>query len=542
MNLFKRILAAALLCCSLFTYTACREDDGSGGTFKYDISYNPGSLDPQTANDANSDLLISCMYKGLLTAEPDGSLSEGVAEDYIVSEDGLVYTFKLREDIYWIDSGGEFEAQCTAHDFVFGFQRLFDPNTRAARASEYYCIKNSEQVNRGLIPDVTQIGVKALGDFELQITLTYPNPQFPTLLTKTPAMPCNEEYFLHVKGKYGLSADTTPSNGAFYIRTWDYDPYTITDNNHIILRRNYKTDETDKVFPYGLNFFIVDQSRFVDDFNSEVTSCIAVTDEQTALITGDDITVESFSSIAVGLTFNTDYELFANADLRRALASLVDREELSSALSDYQTADGVVPEEVTLLDRSYRDYAGESAVIEYNTKKAAYFYSLAEGGINKEQLVGARIILPDDTMKDAVSGIMQQWQKELGFYCKVEVLSEEDYLKRLQSGDYEIAVRELTGGYNSPEAYLKPFTADSSENYSGYFNVEFEKLIKLAGREVELSDSADRYVEAEKLLISDAAFIPLCYKNEYFYIGEDMSDIYYNPFTKTIDFSVAKAY
>ncbi len=541
MNLLKRIMAAALVCCSLLTYTACREDDGSGGTFKYDISYNPGSLDPQTANDANSDLLIACMYKGLLAAEPDGSLSEGVAEDYVVSEDGLVYTFKLREDIYWVDSG-EFEAQCTADDFVFGFQRLFDPNTRAARASEYYCIKNSEQVNRGIIPDVAQIGVKALGDFELEITLAYPNPQFPVLLTKTPAMPCNEEYFLLVKGKYGLSADTTPSNGAFYIRTWDYDPYTPTDNNHIILRRNYKTDETDKVYPYGLNFFIVDESRFVDDFNSEVTSCIAVTDEQTKLITEDEVTVESFSSIAVGLTFNTDYELFGYTDFRRALASLVDREELSVLLADYKAAEGVVPEEVTLLDQSYREYAEESAAIGYNAKKAAHFYSLVEDEINKEQLVGARIILPDDTMRDAVSDMMQEWQKELGFYCRIEVLSEEEYLKRLQSGDYEIAVRELTGGYNSPEAYLKPFTSASSENYSGYLNPEFEKLIKLAGRAVELSDSADYYVEAEKLLLSDAAFIPLCYKNEYFYIGEDMSDIFYNPFTKTIDFSEAKSF
>lgn len=542
MNFFKRIIAAALLCCSLLTYTACREDDGSGGTFKYDISYNPGSLDPQTANDANSDLLIACMYKGLLTAEPDGSLSEGVAEDYVVSEDGLVYTFKLREDIYWIDNSGEFEAQCTANDFVYGFQRLFDPKTRAARASEYYCVKNSEQVNRGFIPDVSQIGVKALGDFELEITLAYPNPQFPVLLTKTPAMPCNEEYFLLVKGKYGLSADTTPSNGAFYIRTWDYDPYTPTDNNHIILRRNYKTDETNKVYPYGLNFFIIDEARFVGDFNSEVTSCIAVTDEQTELITGDDVTVESFSSIAVGLTFNTDYELFSHSEFRRALASLVDRDELSAILSAYKTAQGVVPEEVTLLDQSYREYAGDSSGVEYDAKAAAELYAAVEDKINKEQLVGARMILPDDTMREAVADMMQEWQKELGFYCRIEVLSEEEYLKRLQSGDYEIAVRELTGGYNSPEAYLKPFTSGSSENYSGYINPDFERLIKLAGRAVDLSESAEHYVAAEELLLSDAAFIPLCYKNEYFYIGEDMSDIYYNPFTKTIDFSEAKAF
>ena len=525
-------------CMCITTFSGCSEDDGSGGIFKYDISYNPGSLDPQTAADANSDLLISNIYMGLLTANPDGSLGEGVAEDYIVSDDGLVYTFRLRQDVFWIDSG-EFEAQCTANDFVFAFQRLFDPDTRAARASEYYCIKNAEQVNRGYIPIVSEIGVRALGDFELEITLSYPNPQFPTLLTKSPAMPCNEEYFIRAQGKYGLDAENTPSNGDFYIRTWDYDPYTITDNNHIILRRNYKTSERDQVFPQGLNFFIVDEKGFLSDFLSGTTSCIAVTDEQAESITGE-YTVSSYSNISVGLTFNTDYELFTNTGFRQALACLVSHEDMSQALSHYELSDGVVPQEVTLLDKSYREYAGESAKYTYNEADAKKFYTLAEPSIDKEQLVGARIIMSDDTTQEAVSYIMQEWQRVFGFYCVVQQLSQEEYDKRLQEGDYEIAVVELTGGYNSPEAYLKPFTRNSSENVTGYHSTDFERLMTRAGRAVELSESADLYVQAERLLLSEAIFIPLCYKNEYFFIEEDARDIYYNPFTKSVDFSKAK--
>lgn len=539
MNLIKRIIAAALVCCSLFTYTACREDDGSGAIFKYDISMNPGSLDPQTANDSVSDLIISNMYMGLLKVQPDGSLAEGVAEDYVVSDDGLVYSFKLRQDIVWIDSG-EFESNCTAHDFVYAFRRLFDPATRAARASEYFCIKNAERVYNGHIPDVTAVGVKATGDYELEITLEYPNPQFPVLLTKSPAMPCNEEYFIYAQGKYGLSADTTPSNGAFYINTWDYDPYSKTDNNFIILRRNYKTSELSKVYPSGLNFFIVNEGRFLSDFTSEVTSCIAVTDEQAELIDAEELTVESFSSIAVGLSFNTDYELFANADFRRALAGAVDRSVLTEELSHYSVAEGIVPYQVTMLDKSYREYADEKATPIFNAAAAEHFFSRAEDSLNKQLFMGARIILPDDTMYAAVSAVLQRWQEKFGFYCKMEVLPAEEYHSRLQSGDYEIAVVELTGGYNSPEAYLKPFTRNSSENSSGYYNQEFERLMKQAGRAVELSDSADLYVKAERLLLSDGGFVPLCYKNEYFFLGEDISDVYYNPFTKSVDFSVGK--
>ena len=516
----------------------CSEDDGSGGIFKYDISANPGSLDPQTAADANSDLLISSIYMGLLTANPDGSLGEGVAEDYIVSDDGLVYTFRLRQDVYWIDSG-DFEAQCTAADFVFAFQRLFDPATRAARASEYYCIKNAELVNRGYIPVVSEVGVRATGDFELEITLQYPNPQFPTLLTQTPAMPCNEEYFEYAQGKYGLSAETTPSNGAFYVRTWDYDPFTITDNNHIILRRNPKSSERDRVFPQGLNFFIVDESGFYNDFLGGVTSCIAVTDEQAKGVTGE-YTVQSYSNISVGLVFNTNYSLFANADFRRALASLVNEEDISASLNHYTLSDGVVPQQVTLLDKCYRELAGDSAKHPYDESAAEAYYELAEPQLDKQLLIGARIIMSDDTTADAISYIMQEWQRKFGFYCVVQQLSQEEYDKRLRDGDYEIAVMELTGGYNSPEAYLKPFTKNSSENFTGYSNVEFEQLMSQAGRAVELADSAELYIKAEQLILSEAIFVPLCYKNEYFFVGKDACDIYYNPFTKTVDFSKAK--
>ena len=538
MKLLKRLSAAALVCICMLAQTACSEDDGSGGVFKYDIPANPQSLDPQFTSDTTSDLLISNIFMGLLVANPDGSISTGVAEDYVVSDDGLVYTFKLRQDIYWIDCN-EYEALCTAHDFVYGFQRLFDPETRASRASDYYCIKNSELVHRGHIPIVSEIGVKALGDFELEITLDYPNPQFPTLLTKSPAMPCNEDYFAKAQGKYGLEPEATPSNGAFYLKTWEFDPYTITDNNFIVLRRNYKTTELTQIFPSGLNFFIVDPTGFVDNFTKGTTDCIAVTDEEAALISGD-YTVTDYSSISVGLIFNNTDPVLANTDFRRALASLVNREDIALPLAQYDVSAGVVPNEVTLLNKPYREYAQEDKLIKYDPTKAKSYYNAAESSLDKDLFIGARIILPDDTMNDAVAYIMQEWQKELGYYCKVEILPVDEYNKRLQSGDYEIAVVELTGGYNSPEAYLSSFSNDSSTNYSAYFSMEFERFMSKASRAVDLQESADYYVKAEQLILSEAAFVPLCFKNEYFFIDDEVRDIYYNPFTKSVDFSKAK--
>ena len=538
---FRRIITAAL-CCFILSMTGCFEKDGSDGVIKYDIAYNPGSLDPQTASDDSSTLLIASLYTGLLRLEPDGSLSAGVAEDYTVSDDGLTYRFKLSSSNYWTDANG-FDSVCTAQDFVFGFQRLFDPATRAPRASEYFCIKNSRAINSGAVSDLSRLGVTASGDYELTIELEYPDPNFPMLLTEAPSMPCSEEYFISSQGRYGLSRDTTPSNGAFYLRTWNYDPYTITDNNLLILRRHAKNSEANKVYPSGLNFFIEGDEDFVDDFVSGTISCIAVTEDQRELITGVKYTVQEYDAITVGMLFNKDFELFRTAGFRRALASLINREKLAQTVTDHAVAYAIVPGEVTLLDKSYREYAGEKLTAEYSTDKAQQYYQQALPGLDRDLFSGARIITRDDSAASAmISVIMQEWQREFGFYCVVETLSESDFNARLSSGDFEIAMQDLNGSTNSPAAYLQSFTKGGSENYSGYSSADVTRLVNSAQRAADLSASADLYKQAEQTIIDDAIFIPLYYKNEYFYINKDFADISYNPFNKTVDFTQAKAY
>jgi oligopeptide transport system substrate-binding protein len=477
---------------------------------------------------------------GLLTANADGSLSAGVASDYIVSDDGLVYTFKLRQDIYWTD-GDEFERQCTAADFVYGFGRLFLPETNAPRASEYFCIKNSQAIYNGALKDLSYLGVKANGDFELVITLDYPNPRLPSLLAETPAMPCNEEFFLSSQGKYGLSAECTPSNGAFYVKTWSYDPYTITDNNNLILRKNSLNDAAVQIFPSGLNFFIEENGDFVADFNDGTTSCIAVTDEDTSAIKGD-YTREEFNDITVGMIFNESFKLFSSENFRNALASLVNRETIGSALKDFTTAEAIVPYEVSMLDKTYRELAESVSAPDYSVDKAQFLYNKALPQLDKDLFVGTRIIVPDESAAEAVSYIMQEWQREFGFYCIVETPSEAEYNRRLASGDFEIAVVELTGSYNSPAAYLERFMRKDSDNYGGFSDAEFDSLMNSADTAADLEESAELYAQAEQRLLDKAAFVPLYYKNEYFYMADDCADIVYNPFTKTVDFSSAKQF
>ena len=202
-----------------------------------------------------------------------------------------------------------------------------------------------------------------------------------------------------------------------------------------------------------------------------------------------------------------------------------------------------MPGEVTLLDKPYREFAGDKLTPDYSVEKSQEYYQSALPRLDTSLFSGARIIMREnETASAMLSVIMQEWQREFGFYCVVEELSEADFSARLSSGDYEIAVQELSGSVNSPGAYLQAFTTDGAGNYSGYHSADSDGLIKAAQRAADLADSAKLYAKAEQSIINGAAFIPLYYKNEYFCINKDFADIYYDPFNKTVDFTNAKAF
>lgn len=533
----KRIISAFLTAAAVVSFSGCNNDTGLDRVIKYDISDNPQTLDPQQANELNSDLLIGNIYMGLTTRGAGGAINYGCAADHIVSDDGLKYTFKLRQDVYWINNG-EFKKQCTAKDFVYGFTRLFLPETESERASEYFCIKNSEAVNSGKLTDTSQLGVRAKGDFELEFTLEYPDSRFLELLAEVPAMPCCEEFFLAAQGKYGLSAECTPSNGNFYLRSWTYDPHSGPDINNLILRRNAETAKVREICPSGLNFFIEDEDSFISDFLTSEINCIAVSNNDRPSIKGN-YDCEEFSCITCGLVFNRSFDLFKNDDFRKALVMMADRDAIIQAVPGFEAADGVVPKQVSVMSENYRESVGSCELPAYDPDKGSEIFRNARAGLDSELFSSAKVIVPDTVAETAVSYILQEWQRVFGFYCAVKVLDEDDYLDCLQSGDYDAAILELRGGSNTPEAYLSQFSGNGSIDI-GFSDTEFNALLTSASEAADSNESTEIYASAEQYLIDNTFFLPLYYKNEYFFTPKKVKDIVYDPFTKMIDFSLAK--
>ena len=143
----------------------------------------PKTLDPHGVSGTWENYIVGDAFMGLLTDAADAKPIPGAAESWTISDDGLTYTFKLR-DHKWSDG-----TPVTAEDFVYSWRRLLDPATAAEYASIMYPVKNAEKINSGEIKDLTQLGVRAIDDKTLEVTLENPTGYFLELLTHYTVVP-----------------------------------------------------------------------------------------------------------------------------------------------------------------------------------------------------------------------------------------------------------------------------------------------------------------------------------------------------------------
>ncbi len=241
--------------------------------------------------------------------------------------------------------------------------------------------------------------------------------------------------------------------------------------------------------------------------------------------------------------FNLKEEPFSNEAFRLALMYATDRELFAQSLDGYDTASAIIPPEVKILNQNYRETADGEIAPAYSLSKAQSLMKTALQELDRDYLNSLTLIVPDDVeIKENISYILQQWQKDLGFFCKVEALSDAQLESRIKSGNYSFAITKLGGDYNSPKAFLSRFLTGNSKNYTGFKSAEFKELLDGAEQAESLSKSAELYRKAEAEVLSKAVFIPLFYRSEYFFYNMDCADISYNPFSGIVIYKDAKEF
>ena len=184
----------------------------------------PGSLDPQQISSTYENRVVGDMFLGLTTEAADGSMVPGAAESWTIDDDGRVYTFKLR-DHKWSDG-----QTVTADDFVFAFRRVLEPSFAGIYASLLYPVQNAEKLNTGVLQGMEKLGVRALDEGTLQITLESPTPYFLELLTNFVAFPV-PKHTVEQLGNDWAKPGAIVGNGAYVVTEW-------IPNTQVVLVKN----------------------------------------------------------------------------------------------------------------------------------------------------------------------------------------------------------------------------------------------------------------------------------------------------------------
>lgn len=544
----KRTIAAVCAVLCLCGAASCGHDskkgDGAGHMYGAALLGNPQSLDPQFASDPSSATVIKNMYSGLLMKNGSGSIVCCNAADYIVSGDGCVYTFKLREDNYWFFDENENDKidedeyfPVTAQDYAYALRRVLDPDMHSPYAKDFMCIKNS-----GYIAErsgtVNALGIEATDDFTLVITLEAPCAEFLGLMTTPAAFPCNEDFFISTKGRYGLDDRSVMSNGAFFVRQWFYDPY---GSNNILYMRKNNINENDsyKVLPSFLSFSIQDTEADVkQSFKAEEAECFTTMKVSGYNPKKYDITGQK--AVTLGLIFNPQDKMYSNPDLRKAVALAADRNALRDAsASDISPAYGIIPPAVELLGRSYRDLVSDKQFDVCDTQQAAELLAKAKADLKVSSVESVKIIVDSSTVDSRyIHMLSQSWQDSLGIYIGIEDLTSAEFEKRLSEGNYSIALYPLKADLNSGLAVFNEFeTVDCLKNAADGLECA-ANIISCPSA----SELVNCYTAQERVLLEQYSFIPLFYKSSYLVADKDNEDIIYDAFTGSVDYRLAKNY
>ncbi len=464
-------------------------------------SADPESLDPHKTSTVYEAHILRDLFLGLVMQDKDANLIPGAAESWTVSDDGLVYTFKLRQGATWSDGSA-----VTAEDFVYSFRRLEDPATGAEYASMLYPIVGAEEVNTGK-GKVEDMGVKAVDASTLEVKLKAPTPYFLEMLTHQAAYPVNKAA-IEKLGADWIKPGNLVSNGAFTLAEF-------VPNDHIKLVKNPKFYDAANVKIDVVNFIPTeDRSTAIKRFEAgELDSNDDIPTEQMA-----DLKAKFGDQLRVGAQLGTYYyamkwdkEPWSNLELRKAVAMAIDRDFIAekvwqnSMLPSYTMVppgiEGYTPIEADYATMSQIDREDEAKKI---LEKLGY-------GPDKPLKMEIRYNTSENHKNTAVA--IQEQLKPLGIEVSlVNTDTKTHYGFLEQKGDFDTARVGWIADYKDPETFLGVARKASGNNYSVYDNPKFEEAMdKAAASGGKPEERMKDLQEAERIVLSDTGFIPILY-------------------------------
>jgi oligopeptide transport system substrate-binding protein len=495
------------------------------------------SMDPSLATDESSFVYLAATTEGLYRLDEDTQPSDGIATEHEVSEDGLTWTFTLREDAVW--SNGD---PVTAHDFVYSWQRAVNPDT----GSEYGpymmngVIKNATAVSSGEKP-VEELGVKADGDFKLVVELENPTPYFETLTTFGTFLPLNQKFVEEQGDQFALSSDSLLSNGPYKIENWD----STSNSWDLVKNEDYWDAET--VQMDKLNFQVVkDPQTALALYEEGTVQRIDLSSDLVDQFVTDDEYQISADTFVYFLKFNqTTTEALANKNIRAAISRAFDKDALVGEILNNGSiaANGLVPKDFTPMPETGKDFREVSGdLVTYDIEAAKEFWAKGLEELGTDSVELEFLADDDETTKTLVQYVANQLSTNLeGLKVNIKQVPKEQRLDLDTNMDYELQLTRWGPDFLDPFTYMNLFITDGGNNMTGYSSETYDKLVSETAS-TYATDNVARYnnfLEAEKLLFEDAVIAPVYQASRAQLVSPTVEGVFVNPFGATYEYKWA---
>ena len=467
----------------------------------------PETLDPHRAEGVTAANVLRDLFEGLVTEAPDGTLIPGAAESWTLSDDGLVYTFKLQGSGRWSNSD-----PVTADDFVYGLRRSADPATLSEYSAILYPIENATEVVAGALPP-ERLGVRAVDAQTLEIRLHAPTPYLLGLLTHASTYPVHRKS-VEQHGARFARPGMLVSNGPFRLGEW-------VVQSHIRLLRNpqYRDDAhttLNEVWYYPVENAEAELNRYRA---GELDLTETVPARQIPWLRQnlpDELHIAPYLGSYV-FGFNTTQPPFRDAPkLRKALALALDREILTSKISgagELPAYSWVPP--VSGYTQQLPDWA-QWTQVERNAKAQRLY---AEAGYSASRPLRMQLLYNTESNHRRLAVAMAaMWREVLG--VETELLNQEwqVFLQTRRSRlDTQLFRYGWIGDYNDPYTFAEILESKHGLNDMGYSNPRYDALLAAAAREADPQQRMDMLAEAERVMLEDMPIVPL-----YFYVSKKM--------------------
>ncbi len=474
------------------------------------ITADLNTMDYHVATDGTSFIMHSMCIGGLTQLDENAQPVPDLAESWDVSEDGKVYTFHLRDGLTW--SNG---TPLTAADFVYGWQRLVDPDLQSEYAfiEKAVGVKNASAVFAGELP-AEELGVKALDDKTFEVTLDNPSG-FMLGLTAFPSFfPLNKEFFEAEGDNFALSIDDMIFCGPYVMSGWKAgNEYTFTKNPNYWNAANCDAYADEVVFRFAPDTqsaalaYMQDHELDVVTLSGELVDQYADTEGYTNRLTG----------YAWRLEINLENESLANLNLRKALSLSIDRDSIAKdVLKDGSVAaEGFIPKEFAYGPdgKDYRETAG--VVVDYDIETAQKFYADAVAELGGDPTI--TLLFEDSEASKAVAeNIQYMWQSNLpGLTVNLDSKTKKERLNLMNELNFDIGLTRWGPDYADPQTYMDLYKSDTDGYNKSYFSDEYDAIMNKAETGEDAADAVARWndmIEAEKIILDDVALIPV-YQN-----------------------------